>query len=584
MKAIWKFVIGFLIVLLIAGLAITLYLYDNAGNMAEEILRDKFIKEYNKNPTTDYLIHFKKLKVDVLDGSVNLVNVSIVPKDSLVTFKSNLEQTNTPNVYLEIHIDKISLSNFDYAPALANRKISIEKFEISNPEIHIFQYTDIPDPEPKSQDTVDLRSIFLTNFDSLLVTLVDINNAQINYFKVNLSGDTNEVFSITNLYYEINKVMAHKNSLLKAPFVEFKKDYLKSENVNVNISDKAIVKLGAVEFDSEKMEIVLHKIEYLPIPTANQYFSKLRYRKPWIKFDAKKVAISDLDIDKWIDSNVLSIGKLELDKPETDIRLNLKIPIDTNVNKPMLGEMLASIPIPFFIDSLVVTHGLIDLDFIGTKTTTHGKLSFNKMDVLARNVTNDLVILAQNRFIPIDATLQVNKTGVVETHLEIDMLSQKSETVFNIHAKNLDLRKFSSILKPIVRVEITSGKMVTLDISSTLNKDGGSGFMDAHYTNLNLLIVEKDLKKESGFFLKAASSVANGFILKNDNIPGFPHYRTGNIKFIKANEDAFFKMLWLTTLHGLEDSILGSHKKDQRNAKKEEKEQHKGKKHNSISR
>jgi hypothetical protein len=113
--------------------------------------------------------------------------------------------------------------------------------------------------------------------------------------------------------------------------------------------------------------------------------------------------------------------------------------------------------------------------------------------------------------------------------------------------------------------------MVDLKINSTLSTNGAFGTMDAHYTGLKMQLEAKDLSKSPGFFNNVASGLANGLI-KSDNIPGQQYYHQGKFRFKKTTQDNFFKMLWLITLHGLEDSILGSEHKDEKEKRKKEKE------------
>jgi hypothetical protein len=66
-----------------------------------------------------------------------------------------------------------------------------------------------------------------------------------------------------------------------------------------------------------------------------------------------------------------------------------------------------------------------------------------------------------------------------------------------------------------------------------------------------------------------ASGMANG-VLKTENLPENKSFHQGNFKFKKQPTDSFFKMLWIVALNGLEDSILGSDKRDQRRIKKQD--------------
>jgi hypothetical protein len=198
------------------------------------------------------------------------------------------------------------------------------------------------------------------------------------------------------------------------------------------------------------------------------------------------------------------------------------------------------------------------------------------MNVQSGPLSNWDTQLDKNPYWTMEAQTQVNNTGKVNAFVTIDMTNEKGATVFNVEAKNLNLANFNSVLGPIVHVDIQSGKIIKLKGSSVLTSDGGYGTLDAHYENLSVLLISKKEHKQNPFFLNIASGIGNG-ILRNDNIPGSPNYHKGEFSFDKQPYDNFFKMVWLTTLYGLEDTFLGGsvRKEKRKSEKQQKKEEHK---------
>ena len=88
MKKVLLWIAGISVVCL---LVLGTYLYLNGDSLAEDIFKKKLIEAYNSDPKTKYFIDLEKVKFNIFDGSVDLIGISVSPKDSLVTFKKSLE-------------------------------------------------------------------------------------------------------------------------------------------------------------------------------------------------------------------------------------------------------------------------------------------------------------------------------------------------------------------------------------------------------------------------------------------------------------------------------------------------------------
>lgn len=566
-----KTILGVFIILLLVIIGVGGYIYYNAQKIADEIVRDQIIKNYNQSTDTDYLISLESLSLDILSGSISLSNIHITPKDSLVTFRRSIDGKAISNTFLDIHIDKISLISFDYISAFSDRKIDVKKLEIIHPKINIYHHKGIEIEKEVEQDTVDIRQIFLTHYDTFLLGQISVKDVSSTYYSIT-DEDTSDVFSLQNFNYKINNVIAHKQTLYTQPFIKYDDFSLHSKNIAIQIAEKSKIKIGTLDYESATQQFSVGNFKFDPIPTQKQFFKSQKHRKAWISFSAKQLQIDSLDIQTWLLHQEIRVSKLELTKPVLSIYADLYLSLDPNQKQKMLGTKLTNIDIPFYAEHAIIDNALINLDFLGTNSDKHGKLQINNLNVQASNLTNIKKEIEKNKTLKILAQTQINKTGKIKATINIDLASKTSKTSFNAICTDINLIKFNSVLSPLMLVDIKDGEMKSMKISSTISEEGGFGKMDAHYTNLKLLIKSKSEEKKNRFLFGTVSGIANGLI-RNNNIPGDKYYRQGTFKFQKAGNDSFYKMLWLVTLYGLEDSILGSKGRDQREAKKAAKKQ-----------
>ena len=550
----------------IAVLIALFLIINNAG----EFIGQRFIKKYNNSEDAKYIISIDKINLHILSGSVKLKNIEVLPKDSLMFLGGYYHGEPVGNTSFKISIEEVKLNGFDIIDAFSNRLISANKFIIDNPNIEIFHHYKEKQIEEQPQDTIDIKRIFLLNYDSLKLGEMTINNISSTLHTIDSINDTLTTFNISNLSYQLLKVKANRHTLYSKSLFVFEEFILDSKNIKVQLEDLAKITVNSIHFNSSDKDLEINDIKFTPTTSPDEYLSRLTYKKGWVKFSAKKINISQFDNEKWFDSQAIYAKNLTVVDPYLTIHTKQGLLNKPNVKKPMLGQMITEIPLPFFIENASIKNTTISLDIDGKMTPTHGKLEFNNMDVEIQNITNIPLEIDKNEIANIDIATQINHSGNINANLKVNLNSNSSITLFTLNASHLNFKKFNTILKPIVRVSLLDGEMVQLKVNSTLSNNGAFGTMDAHYRNLKLQLEPKDIHEKPGLLSNMASGLANG-IIKSNNIPNTPYYHQAEFQIKKMDHDNFFKLLWLVTLNGLENTILGTDIKKNKKKRKRKK-------------
>lgn len=555
-----------LLVSLIGGV---IYVFNNSDDIANQIVRNELIEKYNENGSSQYLISVGKIKLNIFTGSFSLQDINVVPKDSLIVLERNIENKSLSSTSFKLSISKIALSGFDVFNALNNQVIAAEKFELIKPHLDIYQHQGVSKESEIKQDTVDLRTIFLDSYDSINMGEISLKNITSAVHTIDSTNDTTTLFTVHNLSYRMFGIYANKETLFSNELINVDRYILNSKDIQVKLQDGGLLKVAALHLDSEDDNLIIDDFNFDPNVKPKEFLNKLKYRKAWVSFKSKRISISAINVVTWFQKREFHAQNLEITNPVLNIHSKDNIPFDPKEVKPMLGEMILGIPLPILISHASIVNAQINLDITGKSSPVHGKLEFHNMDVQISNITNIPSVIDTNSFLNIAAYTRLNQTGDINTKIKVDLKSQNSKTSFTVDATNIEFRNFNSVLKPILKVSITDGRMVDLKINSTISNNGAFGTMDAHYTGLKLQLESKDLSKDPGFFNKIGSGLANE-VIKTDNIPGHQYYRQGKFSFNKTQHDNFFKMLWLVTMKGLTDSIFGSDYKDQKKQQKKE--------------
>ena len=548
-----------------------IYFFYNAEKIANQIIRTELIKKYNESDESLYLISIEDIHLNVFSGSIKLEQIHFIPKDSLVILKRDADGMSIENTFFSMEIKEITLDHFDIMLALNEHKIKANSFEIRNPEMDIYHYNYLSVPEEETQDTVDLRSIFLDNYDSFDLGKLRLEKIQVSYNIIDSLNDTSEIFRVTNVNYEMHGVIANKNTLYSNEYLNVDRYLLNSEDINVLLPNNASLSVGSVNYDSDDNQLAVSKVAFEPGISPEQFFKQQKHRKGWTDFALDSLKIKGVDFIKWVNQEQMFAKSISIIHPQLMVHSNLTKPHEPNIIKPMLGDMILAIPYPIYIENANIENAEIFIDIEGNQTPVHGKLNFTEMNILAQNITNIPEKIKENPILNIDTKTKINGTGNVMANLKVHMNDPTSKTQFTVNASHLELVKFNAILKPIIRISANSGEIIDLKIASTLSSNGAIGSLDAHYTGLKIQLESKNLDAKPGFFNNMASGLANG-ILKTENVPGTEFYHQGKFQITKKPYQNFFTMLWMVTFHGLEDSILGSNTKDERMQRKKEKQ------------
>ncbi len=565
-----KIIIGSILFLTVLA-GITTYLFFNAEDIANTIIRNDIVKKYNESENSHYLISIDDINLNIISGSIKLLDIKLIPKDSLVILKRDSDGKTLENTFFHLHIHEISLTGFDILKAFNERVISAQSFLVSEPRMAIYHYSDLPVVEEIQQDTVDFRGLFINHYDSFNLGEFSFDDISITYHTIDSLNDTTELLTVNNLSYGMYGVIVTKETLYSPEYVQVDRYLLQSKNIDIQLQDKSYISIGSILYDSDTRNLHIQMVDFNPCKNPKQFFAQQKYRKGWIDFKLDECVISNINFMEWVTNEKMYADSIFIDNLELDLHTNLTLPHPPNVVKPMLGDLIKALPIPVHIANLLIINTSIKVDLLGRLTPIHGKLDFTQMNIQAQNLTNIPEEIDENSMLDIHVKTKINGTGTINSRIKVHLDSPTSLTQFSVNAKNLDLKKFNSVLKPIIRVSVNDGQIKSMKIRSTLSSNGAIGTMDAHYKDLKIQLESKNQGQKPGFFNNMASGLANG-ILKTENIPGTPYYHQSKFKISKMPYQNFFTLLWMITFHGLEDSILGSNTKDERNQRKKEKQ------------
>src|SRR5690606_36935092 len=180
MKPIWKWVIGILVLIVVALAGVSWYLSRNWKPIVEEQL-----KELVKSSTDSlYRLTYEDLDMTVALGNVTLKNVLLKP-DTQVYARMEAAELAPDNLY-DIEIKELKVKRFGILNMLRNRELHIKSIDLTEPRIHLTNkyhaYNDtIATEKPKKSLYESIKGVL----NAVNIGRIDIERAAFRLTKLN---------------------------------------------------------------------------------------------------------------------------------------------------------------------------------------------------------------------------------------------------------------------------------------------------------------------------------------------------------------------------------------------------------------
>ena len=126
----------FLLIISTIVSVIFIALYFSYDYWLEKELKYQLSEIINEDPNSLYRYNFKKLNIDLIDGSVDLTGISIEPKD--VAFDSLLAEDNKVRFLLELHLSEIELLQFEIREFINTGRIVVQEIRLIKPRFSYY--------------------------------------------------------------------------------------------------------------------------------------------------------------------------------------------------------------------------------------------------------------------------------------------------------------------------------------------------------------------------------------------------------------------------------------------------------------
>lgn len=501
---------------------------------AEKWISHKLESSINTRDTRNYDLLFEEVDVKLFQGRVDLNHIRLVP------LKEDLP------VQINGSLDRMKLSRVNLFGFIFNKEIEIGELRLVKPSFRMIKKDSSAHNKEGSKE--------FQNLFGDLVSRGIIHNFVIEDGTAELLVQEDSLrrfgtFTDLNIYAE----GVQTDSVIVSHVVPFQLDQIMTgiKNLKMELSAGHKLEVASINFNLREQYLSLQGISMNYDQDLVEKSFDETYQTDLIELDLKELRFENLDArsDLYGNWSVISQMMIVDSLVMNDVR-NKNRPRPEEPIKPMFGGMLAQVPFPLDVDTLLVKNTTISYLEIPEGQRKGGEIRFENMEAkILGLITVDS--LQQSQELTIDVTTSLLGKAPIEAKFRIPYHDDFFSLDLTIGEMNLE--QLNPLLLPLAQITLESGTLHKLHLKMEAHERIASAQLIFDYENLKL---EVHKGANSGQVKGGASMLAN-MAIRSENLPSKKNYRTANYQTARNMYRSPFNYIWLTTKSGLMEIAPG---------------------------
>lgn len=545
MKPIWKWVIGIVLILIVAVFGLSSYFSSNWKPLVEEKLQEIV------NSSTDslYKLTYDDLDINLALGNVTLKNVKL-RSDSAVYAQLERDSLAPDNLY-DISLKALKIKRFGIMDVVKDKVLNIKSITFEEPEMVLrnkyHAYNDTVSVKPKRSLYENIRDVF----QKVNVDNIDLDNLKVTY--MNLDRDRSSDLSLSNVQIKVRDVLIDETSLSDTS------RFLYTKLVEVNIPGFTYkftdgfyqASFKELKINTQEQNVLLTAISFKPQMGREAYFKKRGENKTMTEFSVDTLRMENLDFKRLFDLQQVVASKVQVKNG------SLKLFGDKRYRKRPANQIgqaphqkLMRVKSLLALDSVFLENFDVVYAEMSGKYHQIGEVSFIGTSGYLANVTNDSSRLSKDKFMHVNMNTRIMDRGNMHAKFELDMLSKTGAYSYSGSVGPMSATHFNRILKPLLNVEIGSGNIRSIKYNMYATDHRSRGDFRFNYDDLKIEILDRREKTSK----RVISFLVNQILINDSNPDANEIYHVGKVNHRRDPSHTFFKDMWQSLLDGIKQT------------------------------
>jgi len=546
MKPVWKWIIGVLVVIIIAVIGVGWYFNRNWKPLLEERL-----KETVHNSTNGlYSLRYDDLDLNITLGNVTLKNAELIP-DSAVYQKMVLAK-EAPNSRFHIKLTSLKVRSFNLWDVIRKRKLFIKNISFESPDIHMISEYHAYNDTIKPKETKTLYDNIKDVFSSVNVRDIKIDNVKFKFSKIE-EGKSSDI-QLDSIGIKVHDVLLDETSIKDTTRLF----YTKMVEIDVpgfeyDLSNGLYVaKFDRLTINTQEQNVLLTKVEYKPKMSKGNYFKTRGQNVTMADLRFDTLRFEKLDFKRVIDDQQTIARNVQIKNGSISLYNDKRYPKkSSNKIGKSPHQQLLKLKQLIHIDTVFLSNVDVLYGEFSAKFHQEGVITFNNASGIITNVTNDSLHLKKEPWMRADLSAKIMNQGLLKINFGFNMMSKAGEHTYKGTLGRMQATAFNKILKPLLNVEIGEGNIRGISFNMQANDRRNWGDFRFDYDHLKINLLNKpgeDMNKTKKGIL---SFVVNNVLINDSNPDANEVYHVGKVNYTRVPEHTFFKTMWQSLLEGI---------------------------------
>jgi hypothetical protein len=573
-----------IVAFILVAVGVLFYINYNAGEITDEQLQKVF---KNSKLSKVYDLEYDDLKVNILSGSVKLINFKLSPRADFYSGRDSLRFANP--VVIDASIPKLTIKGVDIGANFDFSDLRLKSIFIDKPQIKLIEHlskAEMMKVKAMLSNNLKGKTKKKPSLQKLEIAELILNNGEFNYYN---RLDKKTIFKTGAVDILLTNTVLHPGHLIETLLRKsFDKLLIQVKDIYYPLNNGFYdIRCGELDIKLKEDAIGLHNVQVIP------KYSKVEFGKAFGKqtdrFDiiVNKLDLVGIGIDELLLENKIEISKIVLTGVDVNIYRDKNIPFDTTKFPPLPHQALGKIKEYIDIGKVELKKSKLLYEELLPDAEVAGRVPISNLYGTIYNVTNSVEVIKKNG--PMQWELQGNlfDAGLLSLIVVFPKDMTESSFTFRGGLTEMEMAVFNEYTRQNLHLEITRGRIDSMIYRVNAGSDYSTGVMTMAYKDLKLKVLKKlteESEKKRGFL----SSLANMVVHSNN-----PHKKSegppvsSEIFFVPDKHKAIINYMVKSLINGMIGSFVPAagpslekyEKKQTKVVKKEEHQEKKNTRH-----
>jgi len=532
-----------ILVRIILSLIALYFVIDIFGGYAlETIVKNRLNSYVNDTPDRLYDISYRSMNISVSDRAVRLGKIKIIPRQNAIDSIKN----NKLSMLIYFEADTFYFEGLSFLKLILFNDLKLEEIVSNNPVVKIY-FNPKAKVSPKKSGVTS--NVINEKLNHGYIRHFNIENG--NFYVYKVPSKDSLYFRLNSSSLIIEEVQISPKEKEQIEKVKFKTFHFASGQLYGSFVENYYLSADSINLDRDTKSLYINDFSFKP-----RNF-KMTNKKVQFAHDVLDVEVRDIFI-KGI--NFKGNGKfhghyassVNIDKLDFKLSADKRLPKNMN-RKPMIGELIKKIQVPFAVDSVIIKESRILYNEIVSADKEPLKVLFTDVDLDIINITNAPEMLAIDPELRISGITKFLDAGKLDLSLNVPLTAKEDKMIVKGHLEAMSIGPINKMLEGPLGVRFTSGKINSIDIDFIADTRHSKGKLLFDYNDLVIqLFKDKEtpnngVKERQKWFMNA---IANE-ILRTDNNQDSDKFVTGIIDYERPKDIAIPGYIFRSVKSGL---------------------------------